>query len=67
MGAPYSVSENFIQEVTEMSNAERIAITRKQEFGFDEFNENDWELSRPIKYVKVRVNGKIRVFRPKEG
>ena len=50
-----------------MSNAERIALTRRQEFGFDEFNENEWELQRPIKIVKLKVNGKIRVFKPKEG
>ena len=45
-----------------MSNAERIAITRKQEYGYDEFNENHYE----FKAVKVMVHGKVVVFRPKE-
>lgn len=45
-----------------MSNAERIAITRKEEYGWDEFNENHYQ----FKVVKVLVRGKVIVFRPKE-
>lgn len=49
-----------------MSNAMMIAMTRKQEDGYDSYNENDWTLERPVKAVKVKVNGVIRVFNPKE-
>ena len=45
-----------------MSNAERIALTRKQEYGYDEFNENYYQ----YKVVKVLVHGKVIVFKPKE-
>lgn len=45
-----------------MSNAERIALTRKQEFGYDEFNNDHYE----FKAVKVLVRGKVIVFKPKE-
>lgn len=49
-----------------MSNAMMIAMTRKQEDGYDSYNENEWELPR-VKTVKIKVNGVIRVFKPKEG
>lgn len=45
-----------------MSNAERIAKTRKEEFGYDEFNEDYYE----VKAVKVLVHGVVKVYRPKE-
>lgn len=45
-----------------MSNAEMITATRKQEYGYDEFNENRYQ----FKVVKVLVRGKVIVFRPKE-
>ena len=47
-----------------MSNAERIALTRKQEFGYDEFNTNSWYVEKEVKTIKVKVNGVIRVFKP---
>lgn len=55
----------IFEEVTEMCNAMMIAMTRKQEDGYDSYNENEWELPR-YKTVKVKVHGTIRVFNPKE-
>lgn len=48
-----------------MSNAMMIAYTRRQEDGYDSFNENEWELPR-IKEIRVKVRGVIRTFKPKE-
>jgi len=48
-----------------MSNAMMIALTRRQEDGYDSFNENYYELPR-VKEVKVVVRGVVRVFNPKE-
>lgn len=45
-----------------MSNAERIAKTRQEEYGYNEFEENDWSLYRT---VKVKVHGKIYVYKPR--
>ena len=46
-----------------MSNAERIAMTRKQEFGYDEFNENAYTM--PV-FIEVRVHGKVKVYKPRK-
>ena len=46
-----------------MSNFERITMTRKQEYGYDEFSENDYQFPRCI---KVNVHGVVKVFQPKE-
>lgn len=48
-----------------MSNAMMTAMTRKQEYGYDEYNENSYELPR-VKEIKFKVRGVIRVFQPKE-
>lgn len=48
-----------------MSNAMMIALTRRQEDGYDSFNENHYSY-RP-KAVTVKVHGKIVVYKPEGG
>ena len=43
-----------------MSNAQMIAMTRRQEDGYDSFNENSYEIS----LVTVKVKGTVKVYRP---
>lgn len=43
-----------------MSNAERIALTRRQEYGYDEFNEETYQIPRSI---KVECRGVVKVLK----
>lgn len=45
-----------------MSNAERIIETRRQEYGYNEFEENAFE----IRQVAVKLHGKLIVFKPRK-
>jgi len=47
-----------------MSNAERIALTRTEEDGYDSFNENHW--SKSYSTFVIRVNGKIKIYHPRK-
>ena len=45
-----------------MTNAERIALTHKQESGYDSYNEDYYVL--PKTSVAVTVRGKVFVYKP---
>ena len=48
-----------------MSNYERLIMTRKQECGWDEYNDDPY--TKPVpKSVTFMVKGTVKVFRPKE-
>ena len=47
-----------------MSNAMMLALTRRQEDGYDSFNENHWEYVPKV--ITAQVRGKIIVFKPRK-
>ena len=45
-----------------MSNAEALAVTRRQEDGYDSFNHDRYE----VEVVRTIVRGKVFVYKPRK-